>query len=59
MLWAAGVDGALSLVGNGALGGHPLGVVVAAALAVGIEFALVRGRGPVWPAPGARTARAR
>ena len=26
MLWAAGVDAALKLVGNGALGGHPIGV---------------------------------
>ena len=25
MLWAAGVDAALNLVGNGALGGHPVG----------------------------------
>jgi eukaryotic-like serine/threonine-protein kinase len=51
MLWAAAVDAALSLVGNGALGGRPVGVVAAAALAVGIEFGLVRGRLPVWQAP--------
>jgi hypothetical protein len=38
-------------VGNGALGGNPLGVVVAAALAVTIEFALLRGRESPWGAP--------
>lgn len=42
MLWAAAVDAALSLVGNGALGGHPVVVVGAAAAAVAIEFGLAR-----------------
>ena len=44
MIWAAGVDAALSLVGDGELGGHPVGVVIAAGLAVAGEFALLRGR---------------
>ena len=42
MLWAAGVDAALNLVGNGALGGHPVGLVAAGAVAVAIEFGLPR-----------------
>jgi hypothetical protein len=42
MLWAAAVDAALTLVGNGALGGHPAGVVAAAAAAVALEFGLRR-----------------
>ncbi len=48
MLWAAGVDAALSLIGNGALGGRQLGIVLAAALAVGVEFGLLRGGDPLW-----------
>jgi hypothetical protein len=48
MLWAAAVDAGLAVIGNGALGGRPLGVVAAAALAVGIEFVLIRGRQPLW-----------
>jgi serine/threonine-protein kinase len=43
MLWAAAVDGALALVGDGALGGSPSGVVIAALAAVALEFGLVRG----------------
>jgi eukaryotic-like serine/threonine-protein kinase len=50
MLWAAGVDAALGMIGNGALGGHSLVVVAAAALAVGVEFGLVRGAGRTWGA---------
>jgi hypothetical protein len=42
MIWAAGVDAALSAVGDGALGGRPAGVVAAAATAVAIEFGLRR-----------------
>jgi len=42
MLWAAGVDAALTLVGNGALGGHAAGVVGAAVAAVALEFGLLR-----------------
>ena len=42
MLWAAGVDAALNLVGDGALGGHPVGLVAAGAVAVAIEFGLPR-----------------
>ena len=51
MLWAAAVDGGLSVIGNGALGGKPLGVVTAAAFAVGVEFVLIRGRRPLWQGP--------
>jgi serine/threonine-protein kinase len=43
MLWAAAVDGALGLVGGGALGESPSGVVIAALAAVALEFGLVRG----------------
>jgi len=42
MLWAAATDTALGLVGNGALGGRPLAVVGAAAVAVAIEFGIAR-----------------
>ena len=42
MIWAAGVDAALALIGDGSLGGKPTGVVLAAAVAVAIEFALAR-----------------
>jgi hypothetical protein len=48
MLWAAAVDAALSLVGNGSLSARPLGIVVAAALAVAIEFGLLRAGGAFW-----------
>ncbi len=51
MVWAAAVDGALSLVGNGALGGHPAGVVAASAIAVALEFALLRAERPLARAP--------
>jgi eukaryotic-like serine/threonine-protein kinase len=51
MLWAALADAGLALVGNGALGGKPIGVVGIAALAVAIEFLVVRAREPVWPPP--------
>jgi hypothetical protein len=51
MVWAALVDAGLSAVGNGSLGGRPLGVVGAAVAAVGIEFLVVRGRVPLWHAP--------
>lgn len=45
MLWAAGVHGALALVGDGSLASRPVGVVAAALLAVAIEFGLRRGQG--------------
>ena len=38
MLWAAGVHGALALVGDGSLAENPVGVVVAALFAVAVEF---------------------
>lgn len=46
MLWAAGVDAALAAVGDRGLGEHPVGVVAVAALAVAIEFGLLRGALP-------------
>jgi hypothetical protein len=52
MIWAAGVDAALSLVGDGALSANPAGVVIAATVAVAVEFALLRGL-PRAPAPTA------
>ncbi len=42
MIWAAGVDAALALIADGSLGGKPAGVVLAAAVAVAIEFGLAR-----------------
>ena len=44
----AAVDAALSLIGSGALGGRQLGIVLAAALAVGLEFGLLRAGDPLW-----------
>jgi eukaryotic-like serine/threonine-protein kinase len=51
MLWAAGVNAGLATIGGGQLGANPLGVVGAAAIAVAVEFAILRGglralRGP-------------
>jgi len=42
MIWAAGTDAALALVGDGSLGDRPSGVVIAALAAVAIEFGLLR-----------------
>ncbi len=52
MIWAAGVDASLSLVGDGALAENPAGVVLAALVAVGIEFGVRRthAEGSVLPA---------
>jgi serine/threonine-protein kinase len=44
MLWAAGVNAALSVVGDGSLAHRPIGLVAAAAAAVAIEFGLLRPR---------------
>jgi eukaryotic-like serine/threonine-protein kinase len=44
MLWAAAVNAALSLVGDGSLAGRPIGVVATAAVAVALEFAVLRPR---------------
>lgn len=57
MLWAAGVHGALALVGDGSLAVKPVGVVVAAVLAVAIEFGLRRGEGHPQVQAAARTGR--
>jgi Protein kinase domain len=38
MIWAAAIDACLTLVGDGSLGGRPIGVVLAGAVAVAIEF---------------------
>ena len=51
MLWAAGVNAALAAVGDGRLGTAPFGVVAAAAIAVGAEFAVRHGAGPAWLGP--------
>ena len=42
MLWAAAIDAGLSSVGDGSLGGNQLGVVAGAAVAVAVEFRLLR-----------------
>jgi hypothetical protein len=42
MIWAAGVDAALALVADGSLGERPAGVVIGAAVAVAVEFGLLR-----------------
>jgi hypothetical protein len=54
MLWAAAVDATLSLIGSGALAGRPLGIVLVAALAVGLEFGLLRSGDPLWQGPRGR-----
>lgn len=51
MLWVAGVNGALALVGGGELAGGSLALVVAAAIAVAVEFAFLRGTAPSWRRP--------
>ena len=53
MLWAAGVNAALAVVGDGELGANALGVVGAAAIAVAAEFGLLRSGGPAWARPRA------
>jgi hypothetical protein len=45
MLWAAGVEAGLGVVAGGALGGNAVIVVAAAAVAVALEFAAIRGEG--------------
>jgi serine/threonine-protein kinase len=52
MLWAAGVNGALAMIGNGELGANPFGVVAAAAIAVAVEFGFMRGGWAAWRARG-------
>lgn len=54
MIWAAGTEAALAVIGDGSLGERPAGVVIGAGLAVAIEFALLRGT-----PGGARTTPAR
>jgi hypothetical protein len=51
MLWAAGLNAALSVVGDGSLAGSPIIVVATAGLAVALEFAVLRPRGDHHPAP--------
>ncbi len=51
MLWAAATDAAVSLVGDGDLGGRPLAVAAAAALAVVLEYGPRRARAGDHPRP--------
>jgi hypothetical protein len=44
MLWAAGLNAALSVVGDGSLAGRPIVVVATAGVAVALEFGLRRSR---------------
>jgi hypothetical protein len=44
MLWAAAVNAALALVGDGSLANRPIGIVAAAAVAVAVEFGVLRSR---------------
>ena len=44
MLWAAALNAALSLVGDGSLAGSPIIIVGTAAVAVAVEFGVVRAR---------------
>ncbi len=44
MLWAAALNAALSIVGDGSLAGRPIVVVAAAGVAVALEFGLLRSR---------------
>ena len=48
MLWAAATDAAISLVGDGDLGGRPLAVAAAAGLAVVLEYGPRRARAGDW-----------
>ena len=43
MIWAAGTEAALAMIGDGSLGERPAGVVIGAGVAVAIEFVLLRG----------------
>lgn len=54
LLWAAGTDAALSLVGNGSLGGHPAAIVLAAGVAVALRFGLLRALSPAGWGSGPR-----
>jgi len=51
MLWAAAVNAALSVVGDGSLADRPIIVVATAGLAVALEFGVLRGRAE-GPEPG-------
>jgi serine/threonine-protein kinase len=51
MLWAAAVNAGLAAIGDGGLGAAPFGVVVAAAIAVAVEFAIRRGGLAAWRGP--------
>jgi serine/threonine-protein kinase len=53
MLWAAGVNAALSLIGDGSLANRPVGLVAAAATAVALEFGVLRPRAAVDDRPTA------
>ena len=68
MLWAAGLNAALSLVGDGSFASRPIAVVATAGVAVALEFGLLRSRPadseriapqararPVGPLPGRGT----
>jgi hypothetical protein len=55
MLWAAAVNAAISPVGDGSRAGRPFALVPTAALAVALEFAVLRPRGQD-PAPTAAPA---
>lgn len=57
MIWAAGVDGALAVVGDGSLGDRPSGVVLAAVAAVALEFGVLRGAAQSAEPPPARLSR--
>ena len=57
MIWAAAIDASLSLVGDGALGAQPVGVLLAAAAAVAIEFGVLRGAPEPPAAPAAERRR--
>ena len=47
MLWAAAVNAALAIVGDGSLAGRPIGIVATAAVAVALEFGVLRPRSDV------------
>lgn len=44
MLWAAALNAVLSLVGDGSLAGRPIIIVATAAVAVAVEFGVIRAR---------------
>ena len=48
MFWVAAVNAAVAVIGGGGLAASPIGLIAAAAIAVGAEFFVLRGDSPMW-----------